>query len=93
MKLQLDTTNKIVKIEESVNLNDLFELLNKILPEVWQEFKLEVNTVINWSNPIVIEPYIYPVYPWWKQPYIYGTPNTNPYKTNYLSSGIYNIEC
>jgi hypothetical protein len=32
MKLQLDTTNKTIKIEELVNLGELTEMLEKILP-------------------------------------------------------------
>lgn len=93
MKIQLDTTNKIVKIEESVNLNELFELLNKILPEVWKEFKLEVNTTITWGNPIIIEKYpIYPSYPWWQQPTVSYTTGENLCNVDYLSSGTYNIE-
>lgn len=70
MKIQLDTTLKIIKIEESVNLNDLFEMLNKILPnDEWKTFKIETNTTIEWrSNPIIIDRY-YPrryVWPWWE---------------------------
>lgn len=90
MKLQLDTTNKIIKVEESVNLNEFFEVIKKILPDgEWKEFKLETQTTINWGSPIVInQPYKY-YYPWYTS---YGT--ATPTTTNYtLTSGVYNIEC
>lgn len=72
MKLVLDTTNKTIKIEESVNLGELTNTLERMLPlGLWKEFKLETNTQIIWSNPIIIRdyPYInpfpYPTYPWY----------------------------
>jgi hypothetical protein len=96
MKIQLDTTNKTIKIEESVNLNELFELLNKILPnDTWKEFKLETNTIINWnSTPIIIKKEIWPTYPWWQQPQVmYNNKLTNPYSVqDKLEQGNYNIE-
>jgi hypothetical protein len=61
MKLVLDTTNKTIKIEEPVNLGELIDTLNKLLPSTeWREFKLETNTQI-------IQPYINPwiPYPWY----------------------------
>lgn len=33
MKIQLDTKSKTIKLEESVNLGELQELLEKFLPE------------------------------------------------------------
>ena len=67
MKIQLDTNSKTIKLEESVNLKELFELLDRILPDnQWQEYNLETNTIIShWTNPIIIEKYppYYP-YPW-----------------------------
>jgi len=93
MKLQLDTVNKTIKLEEKVNLNDLFELLQKILPDIWKEFTLEINSVINWTSPIVIKEYpIYPTtwpnYPWYTQPHI-----TQPYTNEPLISQPYTINC
>lgn len=67
MKIQLDTDNKTIKIEDSVNLGDFINYIKKILPHgEWKDFKLEVNTIISWVNPIVIEPYkpYSPYYPW-----------------------------
>ena len=40
MKIQLDTNFKIIKLDESVNLGELQELLEKILPNnEWKNYK------------------------------------------------------
>ncbi len=76
MKLLIDTENKVIKIEENVNLGELIEKIKKLLPGEWKEYKLEANTQIVWANPIVIDRWpVYPYYPhWWDQPnYIGGS--------------------
>jgi hypothetical protein len=79
MKIQLDTTNKKIKIEEEINIGELIEQLEKLLPNnLWKEFSLEVNIIHNWSSPIIIEP-IKPMPPYPIQPIPYtpypGFPN------------------
>jgi hypothetical protein len=94
MKLQLDTTLKTIKIEESVNIGEFLEILERLLPnELWKEFKLETNQIINWTqpiNPIIIEPYKSPYNPPY-QPWItYNSNETTPkYK---LNEGFYNVK-
>ena len=85
MKLQLDTIEKVIRIEESVNLGDLIEALDKLLPDgVWKKFKLEVNSTIIWRDPIIINP-TYPTYPYpywqypWYTPRVNPSPYTHPY--------------
>ena len=39
MKIQLDLDNKIIRVEEGVNLGDFFETINKLQSQIWQ-FKL-----------------------------------------------------
>ena len=75
MKIQLDTKNKTITIEEDVNLHDFYESLNSILPDgKWREFTLKVTRITEWRNPITITPNV-PNTP--NQP---GVPNTdNPY--------------
>ena len=92
MKLQLDTTSKLIKVEETVNLGEFIEALERLLPNgKWKEFKLETQTVINWSNSIVIEPYRPYTLPWWQQPWITYGPNKT--QADYsLNSGVYNVE-
>ena len=99
MKLVLDTTNKTIKIEESVNLGELTETLERMLPlGLWKEFTLETNTQIVWSNPIIIRdypyiinPYPYPTYPWYNPlpQIIYSDGIT---ATPQLQTGTYCIE-
>jgi hypothetical protein len=81
MKLQINTETKTIKIEDKVNLTELFDLLNKMFPnQEWREFSLETNnTIIDWKQPIVINypPYPnYQIYPWITIPI--SAPNTDP---------------
>jgi hypothetical protein len=95
MKIQLDTKAKTIKVEEDVNLNELFVALNKLFPnKEWKEFKLLVGSVIYWSNPLIIDRW--PVNPWPTYPWITcdtsGTV-TNKYDTPYtLTAGVFNVE-
>lgn len=90
MKLQLDTTNKTVKVEETVGLEEFMKVLERLLPDgKWKKFNLETQTVINWSNPVVIEPY---TPPHWQQPWItYDTRGTDANKYS-IKDGVYNVE-
>ena len=103
MRLQLDTTAKTIKVEGTVNLNELFEALEKLLPKgLWKKFSIESNTTIVWAEPpVVIRPW-YPYYPWWERPVImYGaTAGTVDNKESLISGdiqyslaqGTYNVE-
>lgn len=98
MKLQLDTDQKTIKIEESVNIGEFIKTLNQLLPnDIWKEFTLEVSPII--INPI---PYIpvpqYPLQPYYHElPWITCNANGNgriyPNDNNFsLNKGIFNIE-
>lgn len=91
MKIQLDTTSKIIKVEETVTLGEFTELLERLLPNGrWKEFKLETQIITNWNRPIVIEPYKPFTLPW-SQPWI--TYDTAGIKTYYsLNPGVYDIQ-
>jgi hypothetical protein len=70
MKLQLDTTNKTVKIENDIKISQLIKTLKAMLPNDWKDFTLQTNTTIqHWTNPIVwpiVQPYVQPYYqPWY----------------------------
>lgn len=105
MKLQLDTTAKTIKIEKSINLGELTESLEKLLPNgLWKEFKLETNSIIEWRNPVIIDRYVPYRQPWWewcKRTYsdeimVTGTCTTNlaidlKNKAD-LIDGTYNVE-
>lgn len=102
MKIQIDISENgtIIRVGEDINMGELITFLSVHFPnDKWKEFKLETKTVINWSNPIVIEKQpIYPYYPipWWERPYysycnmgIYTSPNLDNCQ---LTNGIYNVE-
>ena len=90
MKLQIDTTAKIIRIDETVKINELVKVLEKLLPNEWQDYSLETNCIINWGNPIIVEK---PYYPWPLPITVHhntGTPlPKNPYE---VTCGVYNLE-
>ena len=56
MKIQIDTTEKVIRIEEKVNLMELFNQVQTLLPGgKWEEYDLEVTTTQNGVYPIVIQ--------------------------------------
>jgi len=58
VKIKIDTINKIIELEEAVNFKDLFKILNKLLPNgLWEDFTLNINATVYWTNPIVVNPY------------------------------------
>lgn len=66
MKIQIDFTQRSIKIEGAYKLRDIVDTLDKVLKGEWKDFTLESNTVIhNWSSPIVIKEYI-------KEPFYQG---------------------
>ena len=73
MKIRIDFTEKIITVENAVNLKEFYDKLKLILPDgKWKEYTLETNVIINnWNNPVIIEKY-----PWY-DPYPY--PNYEPY--------------
>lgn len=93
MKLQIDTSAKTIKLEESIKLDTLINALNEMFPNNgWREFTLLTNITIEWKNiPIIIQP-SYPYrYPWY-QPY-YGTMGEHIETPEYkLTQGVFDIE-
>ena len=96
MRIQLDTTEKTITIEEDVNLHNFYEQINSLLPNgLWREFTLKVSVIKEWENPISIPNISNP------QPYHPQSPYDNPYSpvwyTNgstdnfLLNDGVYNI--
>ena len=98
MKIQIDTNSKTIKLEETVELKELIEMLNNLFPNcMWKEYKLEMAIIQNWNYPntIIIDktlPYPYP----WTNPFWYNTTtskNTNEMinQTN-TGTSIFNID-
>lgn len=84
MKLQLDTDKKTIKIDESVKLTKLMQVVKKLLPNgEWQDFTLVTNTTIQqWTNPIIYKEYHSTLPYWWQQPWY------NPVYPTYVGVGI-----
>lgn len=97
MKIQLDTNNKTILIEEDVNLHELYETLNSILPDgKWREFTLKMTKIREWKDPIIINPNPYSPQPNTPSPYPPNYPqiwytNTSSNSNTDLNNGIYNI--
>jgi hypothetical protein len=57
MKIQLDTVNKTIQIEEDVNLHDFYEQINGLLPSgLWRDFTLKVGKIVKWEEPYKVTP-------------------------------------
>lgn len=57
MKIQIDTTNKTIKLDSTCKIVELIDFLEKILPEEYKTYKLETNTtIIGWNNPYIYRP-------------------------------------
>lgn len=81
MKIQLNTAEKTIKLEENIKLGELFSKLEEMFPELaWREYTLETGTIINWTTPVPYIPYV-PTYP--ENPYC-------PWTVTY-GDGTYNI--
>ncbi len=90
MKIQLDTNQKTIRVEESVNLNEFMKAVKNLFPNnEWKEYRIETNTVINWGTyPIYYEPQKFTPY-WWEQPYTICDGKT--VTTGERVYGVYNI--
>lgn len=72
MKIQIDTAAKTIKVEGKVKLSALFDQLEKFFPEgEWEDYDIETNTTIVWSNPIVWQTGLYR--PWYYENPTYVT--------------------
>ena len=64
MKLNIDTENKTITINETVNLKELNDTIKKLLPNEWKEYDLIV------EHKYTTAPYqpldIHKTYPWVK---------------------------
>ena len=70
MKIQIDTKEQTIAVEQNIKLNELIEALDKLFPKgEWKEYTLKTETIINWNNPIYIDRWPSPWYPWWTPVY------------------------
>uniref|UniRef100_A0A6H1ZVT5 Uncharacterized protein n=1 Tax=viral metagenome TaxID=1070528 RepID=A0A6H1ZVT5_9ZZZZ len=97
MKLQIDTQLKTIKIEEPINLGDFIKMLDGLFPkDAWKEYKLEVNTIYNWTNPLIIEQYRwYPYNPYYPGSPLWRTTSSSDItvrENNFPNTATYNVE-
>jgi len=91
MKIQIDTKQKKIIIEETVKLKELFEFMQNLFPTEWEKYSLESKTIVNWTNPIAYpSPNICPE----PNPYPYNHPVMYSKDNNGLqnSNGVINVE-
>jgi hypothetical protein len=88
MKIQLDTTNKTIRLEESVNLGEFIAIIKQLLPNGdYMQYTLDTSPIVNWQSPLIVKEYpIKPYYPT-GVPWITYTGHTYRY-----NAGTYNIE-
>jgi len=53
MKIQIDTKEKTIKIEESVNLGEMCKVLDKLLPKEWKTYSLVSGSILYWTSPTI----------------------------------------
>ena len=63
MKIQIDTDKEVLRLESDVNLGEFMTKIKTLLPN-WKNYKLETNVEVVWSNPIYVERYNWPIYPY-----------------------------
>ena len=75
MKITLDTINKIITLEESINLSELFKELDRLGID-FNEYQLDIVKPVNtpWIQPW-IQPWVQPQSPYYFT-YYTGSPNT-----------------
>ena len=72
MKVQLDTVNKTIKVEENINLDEFITKVKLLLGKDYKSFTLQTGTITYWYNPITWTPYN----PYYQDPSYYtGTYN------------------
>ena len=101
MKVQIDTSKKVLRLESDINLGEFMSKIKGLLSD-WRDYTLETNVEVVWSNPIYIEKYNWPVYPWqptWVYPNTFTGISTGvSTEVGYngtsidVSTGVYNIE-
>lgn len=90
MKIQLNYDTKTITLADKTDLGGFIKWCKKHIDNI-EEWLLDTNTTVTWTNPIVIRDYTYPTIntPWWEV-----IPSTSPYYTYDFNtvSGTYNLE-
>jgi hypothetical protein len=88
MIIQLDTEKKTISLEDSINAGELFELLERMLPNgLWHSFTIQPKVKIEYvQSPVIVEKTVYPTYPLY--PF---NPTVQPYNPSYPGTGDPNL--
>ena len=54
MRLQIDPTTKTIRLDEVVNMHELYGFIKKLFPNDWKEWRLDSTPIYNWVNPVTI---------------------------------------
>jgi len=98
MKIQIDTKEKTLAVEENVNLDEFMKAVRKLFPNnEWKKYELKTQTIVNWTNPIIYERYPWRPYPWYEITYdstgsAIETQIDNAVAEIELSTNVYNVE-
>lgn len=92
MKLQIDTDNKTVTIDETLNLGELLDALYVMFPKfAWREYAIvPVKVIEHWTSPVIIPWIQQPVLPWYTPvmvPLTNPTTSPNPFNTPITITG------
>jgi len=69
MKIQIDTNEETIAVEQDVKISEFLKALKKLFPNgEWKNYTIKTETIIHWTNPIVYDRWPYPYYPW-RQPW------------------------
>jgi hypothetical protein len=52
MKFQIDTSAKIVKVEEKFKLKELVKIMKSMFPDDWEEYNIDTHSIISWNWPV-----------------------------------------
>lgn len=88
IKMQVDTANKIIKVESTVKISVLMKALKAMFPKgsplgYYEEYSIDCNTVIQWYNyPVIVNPIVQLQKNWWETP-AYQPSLVTPYPYEY----------
>ncbi len=95
MKIQIDTQNKIIKVEGSAKVAELMKHLEQMLPKgspfgCYDEYSIDFNTTIQWYNyPVIVNPVYTPQKFWWDVPQPTCFPSSGDgFKGTYVGSPL-----
>jgi len=98
MKIQIDTTEKVIRVEEKVNLGTLYNYLRKFFPNnEWKKYSIDAHTVIQWGQPwyIYVDRPYKPYQPWitWYGSDVVTLDDSGTTTRKFeINSGVYNVE-